>query len=448
MTPPTQPKTAKPHYAATLRVSASQNLPSPAACRSGEPACRGPSSEGTGNIQPRGAPDARRRRSPPARTVCPGHAPVSTAGASGPRAAPLDIEPRILLRDRLKIVLHGPSMAREKRTISPDARPPRPAPLRVRFSPLDESDRHAAKPAARPRHRAGPGGRGPPRRQRRNPAFHAAPGLDPRPDRRPVDRLQAHRREIGDGLGEALGPERRPAAPLSDPGRRVLRVDAARQDRAALADRHGRPRRLRLRRVVEPLAGSRGRQSTGAVGAFLVERKIASLGYEVARASNSRRQFDLVVNRPGESPSASKSRSTGAEDRPGSSAGLEDVRHRHPGPPPPPGFGEAPRVRRGFRAIAARLAGAVPARRSPGREPGTGDRRNRGGSAYRGGTGSRSRTAKIAGPAATDIANPARRASRAELDGRGMEIPPGPCRPPECPDSGRPDLGWEGRAGE
>ena len=37
------------------------------------------------------------------------------------------------------------------------------------------------------------------------------------------------------------------------------------------------------------------KKSTGVIGEFLVERKIASLGYEVARASNNRRQSDLVV---------------------------------------------------------------------------------------------------------------------------------------------------------
>ena len=40
-------------------------------------------------------------------------------------------------------------------------------------------------------------------------------------------------------------------------------------------------------------------KSTGVIGEFLVERKIASLGYEVTRASNNRRQSDLVVKSPG-----------------------------------------------------------------------------------------------------------------------------------------------------
>ena len=43
-------------------------------------------------------------------------------------------------------------------------------------------------------------------------------------------------------------------------------------------------------------------KSTGVIGEFLVERKIASLGYEVTRASNNRRQSDLVVKRPGGVP--------------------------------------------------------------------------------------------------------------------------------------------------
>ena len=40
-------------------------------------------------------------------------------------------------------------------------------------------------------------------------------------------------------------------------------------------------------------------KSTGVIGEFLVERKIASLGYTVTRASNNRRQSDLVVKSPG-----------------------------------------------------------------------------------------------------------------------------------------------------
>ena len=52
------------------------------------------------------------------------------------------------------------------------------------------------------------------------------------------------------------------------------------------------------------------------------------------------------------------------------------------------------------------------------------------------------------GPGRGEHREPARRVSRAGLGGRGMEVPPGPCRPPEFPDSGRFDLGWEGRAGE
>ena len=40
-------------------------------------------------------------------------------------------------------------------------------------------------------------------------------------------------------------------------------------------------------------------KSTGVIGEFLVERKIASLGYAVKRASNNRRQSDLVVTSPG-----------------------------------------------------------------------------------------------------------------------------------------------------
>lgn len=36
-------------------------------------------------------------------------------------------------------------------------------------------------------------------------------------------------------------------------------------------------------------------KSTGVIGEFLVERKIASLGYAVTRASNNRRQSDLVI---------------------------------------------------------------------------------------------------------------------------------------------------------
>ena len=40
------------------------------------------------------------------------------------------------------------------------------------------------------------------------------------------------------------------------------------------------------------------KQSTGVIGEFLVERKIASLGYAVKRASNNRRQSDLVVKSP------------------------------------------------------------------------------------------------------------------------------------------------------
>ena len=43
-------------------------------------------------------------------------------------------------------------------------------------------------------------------------------------------------------------------------------------------------------------------KSTGVIGEFLVERKIASLGYEVTRASNNRRQSDLVVKSPGGAP--------------------------------------------------------------------------------------------------------------------------------------------------
>ena len=39
-------------------------------------------------------------------------------------------------------------------------------------------------------------------------------------------------------------------------------------------------------------------KSTGVIGEFL-ERKISSLGYEVTRASNNRRQSDLVVKSPG-----------------------------------------------------------------------------------------------------------------------------------------------------
>lgn len=40
-------------------------------------------------------------------------------------------------------------------------------------------------------------------------------------------------------------------------------------------------------------------KSTGVIGEFLVERKIASLGYAVTQASNNRRQSDLVVKSPG-----------------------------------------------------------------------------------------------------------------------------------------------------
>ena len=40
-------------------------------------------------------------------------------------------------------------------------------------------------------------------------------------------------------------------------------------------------------------------KSTCVIGEFLVERKIASLGYAVTRASNNRRQSDLVVTSPG-----------------------------------------------------------------------------------------------------------------------------------------------------
>ena len=40
------------------------------------------------------------------------------------------------------------------------------------------------------------------------------------------------------------------------------------------------------------------KKSTGVIGEFLVERKISSLGYGVTRASNNRRQSDLVVTSP------------------------------------------------------------------------------------------------------------------------------------------------------
>ena len=52
-------------------------------------------------------------------------------------------------------------------------------------------------------------------------------------------------------------------------------------------------------------ADLRGRilaKSTGVIGEFLVERKIASLGYEVTRTSNNRRQSDLDVKSPGGTP--------------------------------------------------------------------------------------------------------------------------------------------------
>lgn len=40
------------------------------------------------------------------------------------------------------------------------------------------------------------------------------------------------------------------------------------------------------------------KQSTGVIGEFLVECKIASLGYTVRRASNNHRQSDLIVKSP------------------------------------------------------------------------------------------------------------------------------------------------------
>ena len=39
-------------------------------------------------------------------------------------------------------------------------------------------------------------------------------------------------------------------------------------------------------------------KSTGVIGEFLVERKIVSLGYEVERAPNNKRQSDLLVQSP------------------------------------------------------------------------------------------------------------------------------------------------------
>lgn len=40
------------------------------------------------------------------------------------------------------------------------------------------------------------------------------------------------------------------------------------------------------------------KKSTGVIGEFLVEHKIASRGYAVTQASNNRRQSDLVVKSP------------------------------------------------------------------------------------------------------------------------------------------------------
>ncbi len=82
-----------------------------------------------------------------------------------------------------------------------------------------------------------------PRRGRRTPPLHAAPGADPRLGQGPGHRQQAHRRAVRDGRGEALIPCCLAPPPMPDPGRRILRMTAPVRAPSALAvrppGRHG-----------------------------------------------------------------------------------------------------------------------------------------------------------------------------------------------------------------
>ena len=78
-------------------------------------------------------------------------------------------------------------------------------------------------------------------------SFDAALGPRAGMGQGPAHRPQAHQRTFGDGVDQALVPGRVRLPPLSDPGGRVLRMEAHERGEATLAYRHEESRTVRLR---------------------------------------------------------------------------------------------------------------------------------------------------------------------------------------------------------